>query len=71
MHNAYSGIVLWYMDSKSDWVSTVFLMNKEFRVLQFNSLVSGCFRGFSEKKTPKCTWLCVGISLVWYGLQTL
>jgi len=36
----------------------------------FNSLASGCFWGFSEKKTPKCTWLCVGISPVWYALQT-
>jgi len=26
--------------------------------------------GIFEKKTPKCTWLCTGISLVWYALQT-
>ena len=35
-----------------------------------NTLASGCFQGFSEKKTPKRTWLCAGISLVWYALQT-
>jgi len=28
------------------------------------------FRGFSQKKTPKHTWLCAGISLVRYALQT-
>jgi len=27
------------------------------------------FRDF-RKKTPKSTWLCVGISPVWYALQT-
>ena len=30
----------------------------------FNSLASGCFQGFSEKKTPKRMWLCAGISPV-------
>jgi len=24
-----------------------------------NPLTSGCFQGFSEKKTPKRMWLCV------------
>jgi len=28
------------------------------------------FGDFRKKKTPKRTWLCVGISLVWYALQT-
>ena len=35
-----------------------------------NSLASTSIWGFSEKKTPKRMWLCVGISLVWYALQT-
>jgi len=35
----------------------------------FNSLASGCFRGFSEK-TPKRTWLCAGISPLLFGLRT-
>jgi len=35
-----------------------------------NSLASDCFQGFSGKKTPKRMWLCAGISLVWYALQT-
>jgi len=30
----------------------------------------GGFGDFQEKKTPKRTWLCVGISLVRYALQT-
>jgi len=33
-------------------------------------LESARFRGFSEKKTPKRTWLWVGSSLVRYALQT-
>jgi len=37
---------------------------------KFNSLASVRFRGFSEKKTPKCTWLCAGISPVRFALQT-
>jgi len=28
------------------------------------------FGDFREKETPKRTWLCVGISPVWYALQT-
>ena len=39
-------------------------------MINLNSLVSGCFRGFSEEKTHKRMWLCMGISLVQYGLQT-
>jgi len=35
-----------------------------------NCLASGCFREFSEKKTPKRTWLCAGISPIRYTLQT-
>ena len=36
----------------------------------FNTLVSGCFRRFSEKKTPKRTWLCTEISPLLFGLRT-
>jgi len=32
-----------------------------------NTLAPGWIRGFSEKKTLKSTWLCVGISLLLYG----
>jgi len=28
------------------------------------------FGDFRKKKTPKRTWLCAGISPVWYALQT-
>ena len=35
-----------------------------------NTLTSARFRGFSEKKLPKRTWLCAGISPVRYALQT-
>jgi len=28
------------------------------------------FEDFWKKKTPKHTWLCAGISPVWYALQT-
>ena len=35
-----------------------------------NTLASAKIRGFSEKKTPKHTWLCTGIALVQYALQT-
>jgi len=38
--------------------------------MSFNSLVSARIQGFSEKKTPKRTWLCAEISLVLYALQT-
>jgi len=34
-----------------------------------NTLGSGCFRGI-WRKTPKCMWLCAGISPLLYGLQT-
>jgi len=34
------------------------------------TLTSSCFRGFSEKKPPKRTWLCVEVSPVRYALQT-
>ena len=36
----------------------------------FNTLASARIRGFLEKKTPKRTWICAGISLVRYALQT-
>jgi len=35
-----------------------------------NSLASARIQGFSRKKTPKRKWLCAGISLVRYALQT-
>jgi len=35
-----------------------------------NTLASAKIQGFSEKKTPKHTWLCAGIALVQYALQT-
>ena len=35
-----------------------------------NTLASARIREFSKKKTPKPTWLCTGISPVWYALQT-
>jgi len=38
--------------------------------MEFNTLASGCFWGFSDKKTPKCTWLCTGISPLLFGLRT-
>ena len=40
------------------------------KLMSFNSLASAKIRGFSKKKTPKHTWLCAGISPVWYALQT-
>jgi len=43
------------------------LSNRSF--LAFNTLTPGWIRGFLTKKTPKCTWLCVGISTLLYGLQ--
>jgi len=33
-------------------------------------LAAGYFQGFLEKNPPKRTWLCAGISLVRYALQT-
>jgi len=39
-------------------------------IFVLNSLAPSCFLGFSGKKTPKRTWLCAGISLVQYALQT-
>jgi len=36
----------------------------------FNTLASTRIQEFSEKKTPKRTWLCAGLSLVRYALQT-
>jgi len=35
-----------------------------------NSLASDRIQGFSEKKTPKRTWLCARISPVRNALQT-
>jgi len=43
---------------------------ESFREQCINSLASACFRGFSEKKTPKRTWLCAGTSSVRHALQT-
>jgi len=43
--------------------------NKNFAQIIFNTLAPGWFWGFSEKKTPKRTWLCAGISPVRYALQ--
>jgi len=37
---------------------------------KFNTLASGCFRGFLGKNLPKRTWLCTGISSLLYGLRT-
>jgi len=37
------------------------------RFVFMNSLVSARFWEFSEKKTPKRTWLCAGISPVRYA----
>ena len=39
-------------------------------LVKVNSLPSARFRAFLEKRTPEHTWLCAGISLVWYALQT-
>jgi len=36
----------------------------------FNTLASGCFRGFSDKNSPECMWLCAGISLLLYRSRT-
>ena len=39
-------------------------------VLVFNTLAPGWIRVFSEKKTPKWTWFCAGITGFLYGLWT-
>jgi len=52
------------------WISGLEQTNCLLGVHAFNSLTSSCFRGFSEKKTLKRTWLCARISLVRYALQT-
>ena len=39
---------------------------KNCKLTLWHPLRFGDFR----KKAPKRTWLCVGISLVWYALQT-
>jgi len=36
----------------------------------FNTLASGWYWGFSQKKPPKHTWLCTGISPLLFGLWT-
>ena len=48
-------------------VNMTWSVNSRGRLLVFPA--SGCFRGFSEKKTKR-TWLCAGISPVRYALQT-
>jgi len=40
------------------------------KVSCYNSLSSGCFRGFSKKKALKRTWLCARISPLLFGLRT-
>jgi len=49
--------------------------NQVVRVARSRWCLGGVFgvwlvSGFAGKKTPKCTWLCVGISPVRYALQT-
>jgi len=63
------------------WTSEFWCVTKMFKTsyacnchknhsLVLNTLASGCFRGFLEKKLPKCTWLCTGISPLLCGLRT-
>jgi len=48
----------------------VCIKKKKTKKTLINSLASARIQGFLEKKTPKRTWLCTGISPVWYALQT-
>jgi len=41
-----------------------FALIADFSNYKLNTLASGCFRGFSRKKTPKRMWFCMGIFLL-------
>jgi len=58
------------MDNTVDFCCTTAFRVAAFSVEIVNTLASGCFRGFSEKKLPKRMWLCAGISPLLFGLWT-